>query len=258
MDLNSDLGEAYGAWTMGDDEAVLDVVTSANIACGFHAGDPVTMHRTARSAVSRGIAIGAHLAYPDLRGFGRRHVALTPDELTADVLYQLGALDAIATAAGGRVSYVKPHGALYNEMAVDEQLARTVLTAIARFRSPLSILTLPGSAAGRVAAELGLACYAEGFADRGYTDDGQLVPRTQPGAVLTDANVIAERVVRMATEGSVVTASGSVIDVEVATVCIHGDTPGAVVIAHTVRAALLAAGVGLAPFVSDVGADTRS
>jgi UPF0271 protein len=258
MDLNSDLGEAYGAWTMGDDEAVLDVVTSANIACGFHAGDPVTMHRTARSAVSRGIAIGAHIAYPDLRGFGRRHVALAPEELTADVLYQLGALDALATAAGGRVSYVKPHGALYNEMAVDDALARTVLTAITSFSTTLPILTLPGSATERVAAELGTPCFTEGFADRGYTDNGQLVPRTQPGAVLHDPDAIAERVVRMATEGTVVTASGSVIEVDVATVCIHGDTPGAVRIAHAVRDALLAAGVGLAPFVSDVASDTRS
>ncbi len=249
MDLNSDLGEGYGAWRMGDDAALLQTVTSANIACGFHGGDPAIMQRTVRTAVERGIAIGAHVSYDDRRGFGRRHLDVPPDELAADVLYQIGALDAIARAAGGSVRYVKPHGALYNEMAADAGLASVVASAVASFDKSLLLLTLPGSRVFEAAAAAGIGCVAEGFADRAYEPDGRLVSRAQPGAVLRDPAQIAERALRMAREGTMIARDGSVLELAVDTICIHGDSPGAVEIARAVRAAFDAGGVPLAPFV---------
>jgi len=191
LDLNSDLGEGYGRWALGDDAAMLEVVTSANIACGFHAGDPATIDRTVRTAVERGVAVGAQVSYPDLVGFGRREIDVPPDELTADVLYQLGALEAFARAAGSRVRYVKPHGALYNRIARDPVQAAAVVEAIRRYDPALPLLTLPGSVAVEAAREAGIPTVGEGFADRAYTAEGRLVSRREPGAVLHDPERVA-------------------------------------------------------------------
>ena len=210
MDLNSDLGEGYGRWALGDDAALLEVVTSANVACGFHAGDPATIDRTVRTAVERGGAGGAPVSSPARVGFGRRALDGPPDELTADVLYQLGALEAVAKAAGSRVRYVKPHGALYNRIARDPVQAAAVVEAIRRYDPALPLLPLPGSAAMRAAEDAGIPAVAEGFADRAYTGEGRLVSRREPGAVLHDPGQVATRAVVMATEGRVETADGGV------------------------------------------------
>jgi 5-oxoprolinase (ATP-hydrolysing) subunit A len=248
LDLNSDLGEAYGHWALGDDTALLGVVTSANVACGFHAGDPATIDRTVRTATEHGVAIGAQVSYPDLVGFGRREIDEAPDDLTADVLYQIGALEAFARAAGSRVRYVKPHGALYNRIARDPVQAAAVVDAIRRYHPALPLLTLPGSAAMRAAEEAGIPAVAEGFADRAYTAEGRLVSRREPGAVLRDPGQVATRAVVMATEGRVETVDGDEVAVEVRSLCVHGDTPGAVELAKAVRAALDEAGVTLEAF----------
>ena len=248
MDLNSDLGEGYGHWTLGDDDALLEVVTSANVACGFHAGDPATIDRTVRRAVERGVAIGAQVSYPDLVGFGRRDMDVPPDDLTADVLYQLGALEAFAKAAGSRVRYVKPHGALYNRIAGDPVQAAAVVEAIRRYDPALPLLTLPGSAAMQAAGAAGIEAVGEGFADRAYTAEGRLQSRREPGAVLHDPDQVAARALRMATEGRVETVGGGEVAVEIRSLCIHGDTPGAVALAKAVRAALDRAGVRLEAF----------
>ena len=248
MDLNSDLGEGYGRWALGDDAAMLEVVTSANIACGFHAGDPATIDRTVRTAVERGVAVGAQVSYPDLVGFGRREIDVPPDELTADVLYQLGALEAFAKAAGSRVRYVKPHGALYNRIARDPVQAAAVVEAIRRYVPALPLLTLPGSVAMEAAGEAGIPSVAEGFADRAYTAEGRLVSRREPGAVLHDPEQVAARAVVMATEHRVEAAGGEQVAVEVRSLCVHGDTPGAVDLARAVRTALEHAGVTLEAF----------
>jgi 5-oxoprolinase (ATP-hydrolysing) subunit A len=248
LDLNSDLGEGYGRWALGDDAAMLEVVTSANIACGFHAGDPATIDRTVRTAVERGVAVGAQVSYPDLVGFGRREIDVPPDELTADVLYQLGALEAFARAAGSRVRYVKPHGALYNRIARDPVQAAAVVEAIRRYDPALPLLTLPGSVGMEAAREAGVPSVAEGFADRAYTAEGRLVSRREPGAVLDDPEQVAARAVVMATEHRVETADGTQVAVELRSLCVHGDTPGAVGLARAVRTALEQAGVTLEAF----------
>jgi 5-oxoprolinase (ATP-hydrolysing) subunit A len=248
VDLNSDLGEGYGRWALGDDAALLEVVTSANVACGFHAGDPATIDRTVRTAAERGVSIGAQVSYPDLAGFGRREMDVAPGDLTADVLYQLGALEAFARAAGSRVRYVKPHGALYNRIARDPVQAAAVVEAIRRYDPSLPLLTLPGSAAMDAARDAGVPTVAEGFADRAYTAEGRLVSRREPGAVLHDPEQVATRAVRMATEHRVQSIDGNQVEVQVRSLCVHGDTPGAVDLARTVRAALEEAGVNLEPF----------
>jgi UPF0271 protein len=248
LDLNSDLGEGYGRWALGDDAALLEVVTSANVACGFHAGDPATIDRTVRAAVERGVSIGAQVSYPDLAGFGRRELDVAPADLTADVLYQLGALEAFARAAGSRVRYVKPHGALYNRIARDPVQAAAVVEAVRRYDPALPLLTLPGSAAMDAAREAGVPAVAEGFADRAYTADGRLVSRREPGAVLHDPELVAARALVMATEHRVEAVDGTPVAVEVRSLCVHGDTPGAVDLARQVRAALEQAGVALEPF----------
>ena len=248
MDLNSDLGEGYGRWTLGDDAALLEVVTSANVACGFHAGDPATIDRTVRTAVTHGVAVGAQVSYPDLVGFGRREIDVAPDDLTADVLYQLGALEAFARAAGSRVRYLKPHGALYNRIARDPVQAAAVVEAVRRYDPSLPLLTLPGSAAMRAAEAAGVPAVAEGFADRAYTPEGRLVSRRQPGAVLHDPAAVTARALRMATEHTVEAVDGGQVHVEVRSLCVHGDTPGAVELARAVRAALEDAGVTLEAF----------
>jgi 5-oxoprolinase (ATP-hydrolysing) subunit A len=248
MDLNSDLGEGYGHWTLGDDAALLEVVTSANIACGFHAGDPATIDRTVRTAVEHGVAVGAQVSYPDLVGFGRREMDIPPAELTADVLYQIGALEAFARAASSRVRYVKPHGALYNRIARDPVQAAAVVEAVRRYDPELPLLTLPGSAAMEAAAEAGIPALGEGFADRAYTAEGRLVSRREPGAVLHDPDQVAARARRMATEGRVETVDGGEVAVEVRSLCVHGDTPGAVALARAVRDALEEAEIRLEAF----------
>lgn len=251
VDLNSDLGEGFGAWTLGDDDALLDIVTSANVACGFHAGDPSIMRRVCARAVSRGVAIGAQVGYRDLAGFGRRAIAVDPAELTDEVLYQLGALDGIARVEGGRVAYLKPHGALYNTIVTDEAQAAAVVDGVRRYDPAMPVLGLPGSAFLRLAAEAGLTTVAEAFADRAYTADGRLVPRRVDGAVLHDADEIADRCVRMVASGTVDTVDGTLVAVSARSICVHGDTPGAVAIARRVRAALLAAGVEIRRFTGE-------
>lgn len=246
VDLNADLGESFGAWAMGDDAALLGVVTSANVACGFHAGDPSTIRRACAAAAARGVAVGAHVAYPDLAGFGRRRIDMDPDELADAVLYQVAALDGVARAAGGAgVAHVKPHGALYHVVAHEEEPARAVVAAVAAYNPNLYLYGLAGSVFAQVAEEAGLVLVAEAFADRAYTAAGTLVDRRRPGAVLHDPEEIAARAVRLVVEGRVGSVDGPDVAVDAATVCLHGDTPHAVDVARAVRDALRAAGVEL-------------
>ncbi|MEU9807132.1 5-oxoprolinase subunit PxpA [Mycobacterium sp. NPDC050853] len=249
IDLNADLGEGFGAWRLGDDEAMLDVVTSANLACGFHAGDPATLHRTCRAAAQRGIRIGAQVGYRDLAGFGRRFIDIAADDLYADVVYQIGALDALARTVDSSVSYVKPHGALYNTIIHHEVQADAVARAVRDVNAQLPVLTLPHGVFGYRASELGLRVIPEAFADRGYRDDGTLVPRGEPGAVLNDPATVANRVLAMVRTGSVAGVSGVSVPVHAESICLHGDSPGAVDMAVAVRTALVANGIALAPFV---------
>ena len=249
IDLNADLGESFGAWTMGDDAALLDVVTSANVACGFHAGDPSTLLATVAAAAARGVRIGAHPGYRDLAGFGRRFLDVAPADLTADVLYQLGALDAMCRAAGTRLHYVKPHGALYNAIVHHRAQADAVVAAVRAFDADLPLLGLPGSAVLVAAREAGLRGVAEAFADRAYAPDGTLVPRREPGAVIHDEAEVVERAVRLASDATVVAIDGSIVRVEAESLCVHGDTPGAARLAAAVADGLRSAGVRLAPFV---------
>ncbi|MBT9256906.1 LamB/YcsF family protein [Phycicoccus sp. MAQZ13P-2] len=245
IDLNADLGESFGAWTLGDDAAMLRVVTSANVACGFHAGDPTTIRRTVAQAAAAGVVVGAQVGYRDLAGFGRRRIDVAPEDLTADVLYQLGALEAMCRVAGTRVRYVKPHGALYTTAAVDEGQARAVVGAVVAWDASLPVMGLPGSVLLAAAADAGLATVAEAFADRGYDATGRLVSRRDPGALVTDPVLVAARVVRMVRDGVVEAVDGTLVPVAADSVCVHGDTPGAVVVAQAVRDALAAAGIGL-------------
>ncbi|QAY69596.1 LamB/YcsF family protein [Xylanimonas protaetiae] len=248
VDLNADLGEGFGRWTLGDDEAMLDVVSSANIACGFHAGDPAGIRRTVRLAAERGVVVGAHVGYRDLAGFGRRAMDVPGAELQADVIYQLGALAGLAAAEGTVVRYVKPHGALYNTAQGDERVAHDVAAAVAAVDPSLVMLGLPGSVALAAAAEHGLPTAAEAFADRAYTPAGTLVPRRDPGAVLHDPVLVAGRMVRLVTEGVVEAVDGTLVAVAADSICVHGDSPGAVTTARALRAALREAGVRLAAF----------
>jgi 5-oxoprolinase (ATP-hydrolysing) subunit A len=248
VDLNADLGESFGVWRLGDDDAMLDVVTSANVACGFHAGDAATLARTCRAAAERGVRIGAQVSYRDLAGFGRRFIDATPEDLTADVIYQIGALQALAHAAGSTVSYVKPHGALYNTIVTNHDQARAVAHAVHAVDPGLPVLGLSSSAFFAAAQDLGLRTVPEAFADRAYRSDGQLLSRRLPNAVLHDVNEIADRVASMVTTGRVVAVDGSTIPVTVESVCVHGDSPGAVQIANAVRDRLVADGVELKAF----------
>ncbi|MGL5865748.1 MAG: LamB/YcsF family protein [Dermatophilaceae bacterium] len=250
VDLNADLGESFGAWVLGDDAAMLDIVTSANVACGFHAGDASTIRRTVAQAAERGVVVGAQVGYRDLAGFGRRRLDMDPADLAADVLYQVGALEAMCRAAGTRVAYVKPHGALYHAAAADESVAHAIIDAIVAYHSGLAVLGLPGSALLRAAAGAGLAAVTEAFADRGYRADGSLMPRGTPGALLHEPDDVAARVVRLATENVVTSADGTALPLDARSLCIHGDTPGAVAIGRAVRAALERAGVSVRPFAA--------
>ena len=248
VDLNADLAEGFGIWELGDDDAMLDIVTSANLACGFHAGNPVGLARTCRAATARGVRIGAQVGYFDLAGFGRRRIEVAPAELTADVIYQIGALQALARAAGTTLGYVKPHGALYNTVVTDVDQARAVAEAVYAADPDLPVLGLAGSVFFSEARRLGLRTVAEAFADRAYQPDGQLVPRSDAGAVILDPAQIAERVLTMVKTESVTAVDGSVIAIEVESVCVHGDSPGAVDIAVAVRDRLRTERIELAPF----------
>jgi UPF0271 protein len=243
IDLNSDLGESFGPWPMGCDTELMPLITSANIACGFHAGDPGTMRATVALARTHGVAIGAHPGFPDLVGFGRRDLKASPREIEDFVLYQAGALAGVAAAQGARLQHVKAHGALYTMACRDGAMADALARAVAALDRSLLLFGLPGSELLRAGRAAGLRVAAEGFADRAYEADGSLVSRSKPGSVIRDAASVAARAVRMAREREVVAVDGSVIRVEVDTICLHGDTPGAVELARAVRAALEAAGV---------------
>jgi 5-oxoprolinase (ATP-hydrolysing) subunit A len=249
IDLNSDMGEGFGPWEMGDDEAMLDIVTSANIACGWHAGDPIIMHDTSALAKDRGVTIGAHPGFNDLWGFGRRViVGHTMSELEKQVAYQIGALQACAALAGHRVTYVKPHGALGNMSNDNDDVAMAIGRAIKGVDRDLVYMVMPGQATERAAQALGLAIAREVFADRTYDDRGNLTSRKVEGAVIHDAAYAAERVVRMVQDRRITTVSGKTIPVEIDTICVHGDNPAAVAMARAVRTALEGAGVTIAPF----------
>ena len=250
IDLNSDLGEGFGIWQLGDDVALLEIVTSANVACGFHAGDPPTLRTVCSAAVQKGVAIGAQVSYPDLHGFGRRYLDIDPRELRDAVLYQLGALDAFAQVAGSEVAYVKPHGALYHATIEHEAQAQAVVAAAIEYDPSLAVLGPPGSALLRCAEEAGLEPVVEAFADRAYLRDGRLVPRSDPDALVLDPAEVAARAVRLATEHEVVAVDGSVVKIPVRSLCVHGDSPGAVGLARAVRQALETAGVGVHPFTA--------
>jgi len=248
IDLNADLGEGFGVWQLGDDDAMLGIVTSANVACGFHAGDPAGLLRVCRSAAERGVRIGAQVSYRDLAGFGRRFIDIAAEDLVADVVYQIGALQAIAAASGTTVSYVKPHGALYNTIVTDREQAAAVVEAVHLVDATLPVLGMAGSAFFDEANRRGLRTVAEAFADRAYRPDGRLVSRREPGAVLQDPAAIAERVATMVTSGQVTAIDGSRVKVSVESVCVHGDSPGAVQIAIAVRDRLKAAGADVRAF----------
>jgi 5-oxoprolinase (ATP-hydrolysing) subunit A len=248
IDLNADLGEGFGVWRLGDDDAMLGIVTSANVACGFHAGDPAGLLAVCRLAAERGVRIGAQVGYRDLAGFGRRFIDVTAEDLLADVVYQIGALQGLAHAAGSTVSYVKPHGALYNTIVTDRDQAAAVAEAVRRVDAELPVLGLGGSVFFDEAAERGLRTVPEAFADRAYRPDGQLVSRRERGAVLDDPSAIAERVLAMVTTGTVTAVEGSTIALQVESVCVHGDSPGAVQIASAVADRLKADGVDMKAF----------
>jgi 5-oxoprolinase (ATP-hydrolysing) subunit A len=248
IDLNADLGEGFGVWRLGDDDAMLGIVTSANVACGFHAGDPAGLLRVCRLAAERGVRIGAQVSYRDLAGFGRRFIDVAAEDLVADVVYQIGALQAIAHASGSTVSYVKPHGALYNTIVTNREQSAAVVEAVRLVDSTLPVLGMAVSAFFDEAARRGLRTVAEAFADRAYRPDGQLVSRREPGAVLHDPAAIAERVAAMVTSGRVTAIDGAQIAVSVESVCVHGDSPGAVQIATAVRDQLKAAGTDIRSF----------
>lgn len=249
VDLNSDLGESFGRWTLGDDDAMLGLVTSANVACGFHAGDPSTLRRTCARAADGGVVVGAQVGYRDLAGFGRRFVDMDPGELADDVLYQLGALEAMCRVAGTAVRYVKPHGALYNAAVHHTAQARAVVGAVRDYDPSLPVLGLPGSELLTAAEAAGLRAVPEFFVDRGYTPDGALVPRSEPGALLHDPDEVAARVLRLLADGAVEAVDGTVVAVRAESACVHGDSPGAVEMARAVREALAGAGVEVRAFV---------
>ncbi|MFF3496203.1 LamB/YcsF family protein [Streptomyces sp. NPDC002795] len=248
IDLNADLGEGFGRWTLTDDEALLSVVTSANVACGFHAGDPSVMRRVCDLAAERGVRIGAQVSYRDLAGFGRRAMDVPPDELAAEVAYQIGALRVFAEAAGAEVAYVKPHGALYNRTVRDGEQARAVVEGVRLAGGELPVLGLQGSQLLAIAEELGLRPVREAFADRAYTPEGTLVPRREPNAVVEDADAVVRRSVAFAVDGGVEAVDGTQVAVAARSLCVHGDTPGAAAIAARVRVALEAAGVKVGAF----------
>lgn len=253
IDLNSDLGESFGPWPMGDDASMLGIVTSANIACGFHAGDPAGILAVLKDAARRGVSVGAHIGYRDLVGFGRRNMDPSSAELVGDTIYQIGALQGLARAAGTTVRYVKPHGALYNTIANDIRQADDVITGIKAIDSSLILMALAGAPVVERARAAGLTVVCEAFADRAYNADGSLVSRRLAGAVIHDAELVADRMLRMVNEGRITAIDGTEIVLEAQSICIHGDTPSAVALARTVRERLVANGIELKPFANAIG-----
>ncbi|MGI8570520.1 MAG: LamB/YcsF family protein [Methylocella sp.] len=250
VDLNCDCGEGFGAYRIGDDDAMLDIVTSVNVACGFHAGDPEIMAKTFMAAKAKGVAIGAHPGFPDLWGFGRRGLPFTVGEIERLVAYQIGAANALATYAGARLGHVKIHGALSNIAAQDETIARAIARAVKAVAPNLSFLAPAGTKLETAGLAQGLAVAREIFADRAYTDAGRLVERSAPGAVLHEAAEAAERVLAMVSEGAIITVSGKRLATGIDSICVHGDSPNAVAMAKALRARLEKAGIALAPFVA--------
>ncbi len=250
MDLNADLGEQPAGAPPTDDAGLVEAVTSANVACGFHSGDPATMRRVSALCVARGVAIGAQVSYRDREGFGRRFLDVDPAALADDVLEQVATLDALARSVGGRVTYVKPHGALYHAVARHEGQAAAVVEGVQAFGAALAVLGQPGSRWLGLAGAAGLRPVHEAFADRAYAPDGSLLPRTDPGALVTDPGEVVARSVRLAVDHEVVAVDGTVLRVDAASLCVHGDTPGAVGLASSVRAALVGAGVEVAAFTT--------
>ncbi|MBM3570786.1 MAG: 5-oxoprolinase subunit PxpA [Alphaproteobacteria bacterium] len=249
VDLNSDMGESFGVYKLGDDAAMLKIVSTANVACGFHAGDPLIMYETVATAKANGVAIGAHPGFRDLWGFGRRPIhGERPDDVMKEMIYQIGALQGIATAAGHRVTHVKTHGSLGNIAAVDEGLAMAVARATKAVDPTLILMVMPGNQLERAGGKLGLPMVREAYADRTYDDDGNLTPRKQPGAVIHDAAVAAERVMRMVETGAITAVSGKVIPGKIDTICVHADNPTAVNMARAIRQRLDQAGVRIKPF----------
>ncbi len=248
IDLNADLGEGYGPWAMGDDAAMLDIVTSANIACGGHASDPETMYRTLVMARDRGITVGAHPSYPDKEGFGRRKLASSPAEIERFVAAQIGALIAIAALAGTKVAYVKPHGALGNFAAEDRPAAAAIIRAVRAVDPGLAILAISGTALETASRDAGTAVYSEIFADRGYTPAGLLVPRNQAGAMIDDAGAAADRLMGFLDSGLMPSVGGDPIQLAADSICIHGDSPHAVAMARHIRDRLTARGITISPF----------
>ncbi len=249
IDLNSDLGEGFGPWAMGDDAAMLSVVSSANVACGGHAGDPETMYATCRTAAEHGVVIGAHPAYADREGFGRRIIPMRPDEIGRMVVAQVGALAAIARLAGTEVRYVKPHGALGNLAAADADVAAGVVDAVRTAFPTLAILAISGTQLELVARAAGVEVYSEIFADRAYQPNGLLVPRSQPGAVIHDADQAAQRLIDFVEHGRMAVVGGDPIELAAHSICVHGDTPGAVEMARRIRSQLVEAGLEPRPFL---------
>ena len=247
IDINSDLGESFGAWTMGNDGQVLQQVSSANIACGFHASDPVTMQKAVVLAKANGVAIGAHPGYPDLVGFGRREMKVSPQDLRAMVIYQIGALQAVCRAEGAKLVHVKPHGAMYNMAAKDEKLALAIADAVASVDDSLILVGLSGSLMADAAAAKGLRFAAEVFADRAYEDDGSLVSRTKPGAMIEDEDLAIRRMITLVKEGTIESIHGKEIALQADTICVHGDSPNAIAFARALRSALQAEGLAIAP-----------
>ena len=245
VDINCDMGESFGMYKLGHDEEVIKYISSANISCGFHAGDPIWMNKTVTLARNHGVEIGAHPSYPDLAGFGRRNMDISSDELKSDILYQIGALQAFTKDK--KLQHVKPHGALYNQAVVNETIAKTICEAILEYDSNLILLALSGSKWVKTAKEMGLKAYNEIFADRALNDDGSLVSRSKEGSVLHDVNEVADRSNQMVIEGIATTISGNEIEVEADSLCIHGDTPGAVQMAMNINNTLKSAGVEIIP-----------
>jgi UPF0271 protein len=251
VDLNADLGEGYGVWRLGDDRALLGVVTSANVACGFHAGDPSSILQTLGWAAQAGVVVGAHVSYPDLVGFGRRAMEVSPSELRGDVAYQLGALEGLSRLAGVQVRYVKAHGALYNRVATDLEGAEAVVSAVNDCDPSLVLLCAAGSAIATAGESAGLRVVGEAFADRAYLPDGTLAPRSDPGGVILDESEVVARAVRLASDRVVVALDGTVLPVRAESICVHGDTPGAAGLARAVRQGLARAGIEVCSFVQD-------
>ncbi len=247
VDLNSDIGESFGAYRLGCDDRIIPLITSANVACGFHAADPVVMSRTVALAAEAGISVGAHPGYPDIMGFGRRNMAISAGEAKAYTMYQLGALDAFVKSKGLEMQHVKPHGAFYNMAGRDYNLARAICEGIAAFNSGLIVLALSGGELLRAAKDMGLRAASEVFADRGYEEDGSLVNRSKPGAMVTDEKLAARRVIRMIKEHKVASVTGKDIDITADSICVHGDGEKALKFVENIRAALVSEGIEIAP-----------